>query len=102
MLLRGLSWLKDKPVCQEANDLSDLVSWQGKPNRPELRMIERKQGTCWRKRSDMPRSIGRRADGDALVLKVRAWLALNHHASRIAEFADEPIKLVKRKYEPLW
>jgi hypothetical protein len=70
MLFGGLSWLQDKPICQEADDLGNLVPWKGETHWTKLRMIKRQQGTCGRKRPDMPLGVGNRADYYIVALKV--------------------------------
>ena len=49
----------------------------------------------------MPFGVSDGADGDFGAFKIRAWLSLNHRASRITKFANQLIKLIKCKYEPL-
>jgi hypothetical protein len=99
VLLYRLSWLQDKPICQEADDLGNLVPWKGETHWTELWMMKRQQGTCGRKRLDMPLGVGNGADGDFVGLKIRAWLPLHHSASCITKFANQ---LIRRQDEPLW
>jgi hypothetical protein len=56
-------------------------------------MIKRKKGTSRRGRLDVPSRVGSDADWSILFVKLWAWLTLNHLASRIAEFANQLVKL---------
>jgi hypothetical protein len=60
-------------------------------------MIKRKKDTSRRRRLDVPSRVSSYADWSILLVKLWAWLTLNHLASRIAEFANQLVKLTQRK-----
>lgn len=94
-----LRWraLKDEAICQESDDAGDLIPSQGKSHRPELRMIERKNGSVGRRCLDAPSGVGDGADLHALVVEGFARQAFHHPASRVAQLAYELVEFVERQ-----
>lgn len=86
-----------KMVVQNSDHRGDLLSWYGKPNCAESRMVERKKRSVELRHLNVP--AGFVHGGNGLPLEGRLRQTLDHAMSGLAQNLDQVTQLIQIKHD---